>query len=117
MNGDSGQCAPGRLQEMQSPKRIDLEIYKWNRRGAVMRRLRGRVDDKTRFEFLDQGQHGLAVADIQILVPVALDLTAQGFQRPAGIAFRPKKYGPLIVVDSDDSESVPGEEKRRFGSD
>ncbi len=77
MNGDSGQERARRFEQMQRPEGIHLEIEERDGGGAIVRRLRGGVDDQIGAHFVEQGEHAFPVADIQRRMPVIRDLAAQ----------------------------------------
>ena len=47
-------------------------------------------------------------------MPIARDLAAQPLEHPAGIALPPEEHRAVIVVDSVNLESLPGEEPRNL---
>ncbi len=101
-----GTGSPGGFEKMQRSKRIHFEIEKGNGGGAVMRRLRGGVDDQVRAHFIEQRQHALAVPNVERGVPIAGDLPAQVLEHPTGIALRPEENRAMVVVDAVNLESL-----------
>src|SRR5580698_10573544 len=104
----------GGFQKVQRPQRIDFEIQKWNRGGAVMGRLRGGVDDQVRTYFAQQGEHAVAVADIERRVVIAGNVLTQAIQNPTGVALGTEENRAMIVVDSVNLESLTSEESGNF---
>ena len=54
-----------RLEQVQRPCRVDLEVVEGPSRGQVVRRLRGAVDDEARPHLRDELRHALPVADVE----------------------------------------------------
>jgi hypothetical protein len=101
---------------MQRSQRIHFEIEKRNGGRAIVRRLRGGVDDQVRPHFVEQRQHALAVPNIERRMPVTGDLLAQVLEHPTGVALRPEENGPMIVVDPVNLESLVSEEPANLGA-
>jgi hypothetical protein len=62
---------PRRLQQLKRSQCIHLEIEKWNRCGAIMRRLSRCVNDKLRLQLLHQSQDRFTIADIDRHMAIA----------------------------------------------
>ena len=106
MNGDSGQDRRAASSRLQRAERVHLEIEERNGGRAIVRGLRGGVDDQVRTHFLQQREHTLAVPDVERGVSVAGDLAAQALQHPTGVALGPEENRAMVVVDPVDLKSL-----------
>ena len=65
-----GTRPPRGLQQVQRAQRVDFEIEKRDRRGAIVRGLGGGVNDQIGPQFLHESQNAFAIADIDRRVAV-----------------------------------------------
>jgi hypothetical protein len=63
----------GGFEEVQRADGVGVEVIKRNRRRAVMRGLRGGVDDDVGFNFCNEVENALPVANVQFVVGEAWD--------------------------------------------
>jgi len=59
-----GAGAPGGFEKMQRSQRIHFEIEKGNSGGAIVRRLRGGMNDQVRTHFVHEREHSVPIADV-----------------------------------------------------
>ena len=108
---------PRSFEHVDGAECVYFEIENRNSGSAVMRRLTGTMHDQPRTGFLDQGNQGFTVSDIETVVFITLDLSLKPFENPRCIAFRTEEKRPVVVIDSDDMEPAASEEQRDFRPD
>jgi len=74
--------------------------------------LGGGMNDEAGTELLNQRQDAIAVADIEGFVAIAGDFAAQPVEDPARIALGAEEDGAMVIVDSNNVETLAGEEDR-----
>ena len=93
-----GADLPRGFQQVQRADGIDVKVVKWPAGCEIVARLGGGVDDGLRGEFLEQGQHAGAVADVEFVmleIFVHARSSRRWFQRvsPPG----PKKSARMLL--------------------
>ena len=96
---------PGRLQQMEGAKGIDLKIKEGNGGGAIVGGLGRGVDDQIRLQILHERQDRVPIANVDRGMPVIRNFRSQPPQHPGRVAIRPEKDGALVVVDPGDREA------------
>lgn len=107
----------GRLKQVQGADRIRIEVIERNRGRAVMRRLRGGMDDGIGFDFGNKLQNALPVSNVDIVVGVVRDTAPQAVQGPACVTLGTEENGPFIVVDTKNLKAVTSQMQAHFGPD
>ena len=106
MNGDSAQILTRRFQQIQGADCIGIEVIKRDIRCQVMGRLCSGMDNARWSKFLYQVNDTLTVADVQFVVPKVRQHFHESLLTPSCITLRAEKYGPLIVVNTMNGESL-----------
>src|ERR1035438_7391522 len=106
-----------RHQHIHRAHGVDVEIVVGNRRGFVVRRLCGRVDDEVRPLAGEQIAHALAVADVEIEVTVAGNGIHQVADYRARGARRAEELLPHVVIDANYVPAFAGQQARALGAD
>jgi hypothetical protein len=75
------------------------------------------VDDRSGFEFFDEGQDRGAIPDIKLMMAEGGKGLSEAVLVPAGVSAGAKEVGPLIVVDAVDLFATRGKKGDHFGSD
>jgi len=109
--------APSRLEKIERTHGVCIEIFKGDSRGAIMRRLRSRMDDDVGLDFSYRPENAVTVPDVRLEVSVIGDVGPEPIERPPGVALRPKENGSLVVIYSEDPEAVLSQMKADFRSD
>ena len=102
------------FQQIERADRIDVEIVERTRRGEVVARLGGAMDDGLRPSLLDQSLHGSPVPNVEFVmgeVPVAAH---EARLVPARVAGRAEKACPHIVVDAVDAPAGLGKKRHHL---
>ena len=107
----------GGFKEVQCADGVGVEVVKRNRRCAVMRGLRGGVDDDVGLNFCNEVENTLPVADVEFVVGEAGDEIGEAFLVPARVALGAKKCRALVVVHPVDGAALAGEKNRDFRTD
>ena len=115
--GAGGAEAAGGFEEVKGACGVDVEIVERAGGGEVMAGLGGGVDDRSRFEFFDEGQDRGAVPNIEFVMTEEGEGLSEAMLVPAGVSAWAKEVGPLVVVDSVDFFAARGKEGDHFGSD
>ena len=112
-----GAGLPCGFEEVQRADGIGVEVVKWNRGCAVVRGLRGGVDDDVGFDFGNEVENALSVANVEFVVGEAGDEISEAFLIPARVALRSKKCRTLVVVHPVDRAALAGKKDGDFGTD
>lgn len=112
-----GTGLPGGFKEVQRADGVGVEIIKRNCGRAVVRGLRGGVDDDVGLNFCNEVENALPVANIEFVVGEAGDKIGEAFLVPARVALGSKKCRALVVVHPVDGTVLAGEKNRDFGTD
>jgi hypothetical protein len=96
---------PRRFEQIERTDRVRVEIVERNGSSAIVRRLRGGVDDDIRADGLQQGEDARAIADIEFMVNETFELVDQPVLVPTRVALRAEEDRSLIVVHAVDSVS------------
>ena len=107
----------GGFEEVQRADGVGVEVIKGNRRRAVVRGLRGGVDDDVGFYLCNEVENTLPVANVEFVVGEAGDEISEAFLVPTRVALGSKKCRALIVIHSVDGTALAGEKDRDFGTD
>ena len=113
--GEAG--AAGGLKKIEGADRVDIEVVERAGGGEVVTGLGGGVDDRSGFEFLNEGQDRGAIPDIELVMAEGGKGLGEAVLVPAGVSARAKEIGPLVVVDSVDFFAARGKEGDYFRSD
>ena len=113
--GDAG--AAGGFKKVEGASGVDVKIVERAGGGEVVAGLSGGVDDRSRFEFFDEGQDRGAVTNIEFVMAEGGEGLGEAALVPAGVSAWAKEVGPLVVVDSVDFFAARGKEGDHFGSD
>ena len=105
------------FQEVESANRVGVEIIKRNGCGPIVRRLRRRVHDKARPQFLHQLAEAGAVADIQFVVVKVGHGSLQPLLVPARVGLRPEENRSLVVIQPMDLEPPCREKNTNLRTD
>ena len=111
-----GASLAGGFEEVQRADGVSVEVIKGNRSRAIVRGLRGGVDDDVGFDFCDKIENALPVANVQFVVGEAWDEVSEAFLVPTRVALGAKKGRALVVVHPMDGTALPGEKNRYFGT-
>lgn len=112
-----GAGLPCGFEEVQRADGVGVEIIKRNRSRAVVRGLGGSVDDNVGFDFGNEVENALPVANIEFVVGEAGDQISEAFLVPTRVALGPKKCRALVVVHPVDGTALPGKKDGYFGTD
>jgi hypothetical protein len=104
-------------EQVQGADGVDVEVVVGDVGGAVVRRLRGGVDDRAGAQFLEQFLNARAVADVELVVDEAGEGLLEAALVPAGVAGGAEKRGALVVVEAVDVVAEVGEKDADFGTD
>ena len=113
--GDAG--AAGGFKEVEGASGVDVKIVERAGGGEVVAGLSGGVDDRSGFEFFDEGQDRGAVTNIEFVMVKGWEGLGEAVLIPAGVSAWAKEVGSLVVVDSVDFFAARGKEGDHFGSD
>jgi hypothetical protein len=115
--GAGGAEAAGGFKKVKGACGVDVEIVERAGGGEVVAGLGGSVDDRSGFEFFDEGEDRGAVTNIEFVMAEGWEGLGEAVLVPAGVSAWAKKIGPLVVVDSVDFLAEGGKEGDHFGSD
>lgn len=108
----------GRFEQVERADGIGVEVFKRDRRGAIMRWLGGGVDDGVGLYVLQQLQHALAIPDVQFVVGErGTEPVREAGLAPAGVALRAEEDRALVVIDAMDVSAERGKMDANFGID
>ena len=86
------------FEQVERADGVGVEVVKGDGGGAVVRGLRGSVDDDGRLHLADKGEDAGAVADVDLVVNEAGHLSSEARLVPARVALRAEEDGALVVV-------------------
>ena len=107
----------GRLQQIQGPDRVRVEVVERDRRGPVVGRLRRGVHDDRGLQLLHERQDAGAVSHVQFVVNEASNLPFESALVPARVALRTEEHRPLVVVQSVDLIPLVSEVRTDLAAD
>jgi hypothetical protein len=101
----------GGLQQVErAHHRVGVEVVEGDGRRPVVAGLGSRVHDRIWLQLSQQVEHPLAVADVQLNVPVVIpQLLLQPALVPAGVALGSEEHRPLVVVEAHHLPAAPRE--------
>ena len=110
---------PRGLEQVKRPGRVDLEVGDRLAGGPVVRGLRGRVHHEIdrRAVAAKETVDRVAIADVDLLVGVAVEIAEQPLPVPNRRGLGPEEIRAQIVVDPDDVEPEGREVACRFAAD
>ena len=106
-----------RLEHVQGPGGVRVEVVEGNGRGAVMGRLGGGVNDDGGPQRAHEFEEAGAVPHVQLVVGKAPDFPLQPLLIPARVAGGTEENAPLVVVESVDGVALLGEIEAYFAPD
>ena len=116
--GRLGTGLAGRFEQVQGADGVGIKVVERDRGGAVMRGLRGGVNDGIGLEFLEEGKDSLAVPDIEfVMVKGGPERFGKPSLIPPGVSLWSKENGPLVVVETMDFPPESGEMDANFRAD
>ena len=106
-----GAGSSGCFQEIKRPNGICIEIIKWNSSRPVVAGLGRSMNDSIGLKLFNEIEHALPISDIELIMAEG----GNGFQQtifvPERIPLLPEEDCPLVVVNTMNFTSLPGEEK------
>ena len=107
----------GRLQQVQGPDRVRVEVVERDCRRPVMGRLRSGVHDDRGLQLLHERQDAGAVSHVQFVVNEASNLPLQPALVPASVALRTEEHRALVVVHTVDRVPLASEVRTDLAAD
>ena len=89
----------GRLQHVQCTDGVRIEVVEWDGCRAVVAGLGGCVDYGVGTNLCDEIENSLAVADIDLVVDEALQLSLEALLVPPGVSLRAEEDGTLVIIN------------------
>jgi len=115
--GASQAGAAGRFKKVQGANGVDVKVVERAGGGEVVAGLGGGVDDRSGFEFLNEGQDRGAIPDIELVMAEGGKGLGEAVLVPAGVSAWAKEVSPLIIVDAVNFLATRGKEGYHLGSD
>jgi len=115
--GASQAGAAGRFKKVECADGVDVKVVERAGGGEVVAGLGGGVDNRSGFEFLNEGQDRRAIPDIELVMAEGGKGLGEAVLVPAGVSAWAKEVSPLIIVDAVDLFATGGKEGDHFGSD
>jgi len=109
--------APGGLKKIEGSDCVDIEVVERAGGGEVVAGLGSGVDNRSGFEFFDEGEDRGAIPDIELMMTEGGEGLSEAVLVPAGVSAWAKEVGPLIVVDAVNLFAAGGKKGDYFRSD